>query len=116
VSEGTLTKGAIKEQIESVLRPVEGNPPENMGETTPESINSYTGGILPKAVRDKAREVIRGSQMTQQQIARKLGVSRPQLTNALQGRFGLGTNAANRLKKLILSGTFVRQSDLFHPV
>ena len=54
--------------------------------------------------------------MTQQQIAKEVGVSRPQLTNALQGRFGLGTNAANRLKELILSGTFVRQSDLFHPV
>ena len=100
----------------AILRPVEGNPVEIMGRTTPESINSYTGGILPKAVRDKAREVIRGSQMTQQQIAKEVGVSRPQLTNALQGRFGLGKSAAIRLKELILSGTTVRQSDLFHPV
>ena len=37
MSEGTLTKGAIKEQIESVLRPVEDNPPENMGERLPQN-------------------------------------------------------------------------------
>ena len=54
--------------------------------------------------------------MTQQQIARNLGISRAPLTNALQGRCGLEKSTAERLGELILSGTTVRQNDLFHPV
>ncbi|WP_162244804.1 helix-turn-helix transcriptional regulator [Methylobacterium sp. Leaf469] len=37
--------------------------------------------------------------MTQETVARQIGVSRPQLANALQGRFGLSQSAAANLMR-----------------
>ena len=48
---------------------------------------------LVRAVRDAQRV----RQMTQEAVARQIGISRPQLANALQGRFGLSRSAAANL-------------------
>lgn len=58
---------------------------------------AYDGGILPPAVARAVREARRVRQMTQKAVAHQIGISPPQLANALQGRFGLSRSAATNL-------------------
>ena len=60
-------------------------------------LTDYDGGILPEALVRAVRDAQRARQITQDALARQIGVSRPQLANALQGRFGLGRIAAANL-------------------
>ena len=63
-----------------------------------DDLADYAGGIMPAAVRDQVRDRWRASGLPQDRIARLAGISRPQLANALQGRFGLSIDAADRLR------------------
>ena len=57
----------------------------------------YDGGVLPPELVQAVRDAQRARQITQDALARQIGVSRPQLANALQGRFGLSRTAATNL-------------------
>lgn len=58
---------------------------------------AYDGGVLPDALKRAVRDAQRVRQMTQEAVAQQIGISRPQLANALQGRFGLSRSAAANL-------------------
>lgn len=60
-------------------------------------VTAYEGGVLPDALVRAVRDAQRVRQMTQEAVARQIGISRPQLANALQGRFGLSRSAASNL-------------------
>lgn len=60
-------------------------------------LTDYDGGVLPEDLVRAVRDAQRVRQMTQDAVARQIGVSRPQLANALQGRFGLSRSAAANL-------------------
>ncbi|KZB99351.1 hypothetical protein AU375_04427 [Methylobacterium radiotolerans] len=60
-------------------------------------LSDYAGGVLPDALVRAVRDAQRVRQMTQEAVARQIGISRPQLANALQGRFGLSRSAASNL-------------------
>ena len=57
----------------------------------------YDGGVLPPKLVRAVRDAQRARQITQHALARQIGVSQPQLANALQGRFGLSKSAATSL-------------------
>jgi len=48
------------------------------------------------------RHELRARDLTQKRLARQVGLSRPQLTNLLRGRFGTSPEAAARLKAFLL--------------
>lgn len=58
---------------------------------------AYEGGPLPPELARAVREALRVRTMTQGALARQVGVSRPQIVNVLQGRFGLSRSAAANL-------------------
>ena len=60
-------------------------------------LSDYAGGVLPDNLVRAVRDAQRVRQMTQEAVARQIGISRPQLANALQGRFGLSRSAATNL-------------------
>lgn len=59
------------------------------------------GGVLPEGVRDRVRETMHMAGHTQADLADIIGVSRPQLTNALAGRYGLSPGPAQRLESYL---------------
>jgi hypothetical protein len=63
----------------------------------PASVNDYSGGILPLEIRRAIQDQKRALVMSQEEVAAQIGLSRPQLANALQGRYGLSPVAASRL-------------------
>ena len=67
----------------------------------PDPLSDYGGGIMPVAARDQVRACWRAAELTQDDLARRVGISRPQLANALQGRFGLSADAAIRLRAVV---------------
>lgn len=60
-------------------------------------LSDYAGGVLPDTLVRAVRDAQRVRQMTQEAVERQIGISRPQLANALQGRFGLSRSAAANL-------------------
>jgi putative DNA primase/helicase len=69
---------------------------------SPDPWGDYDGGIMPDHVRHQVRDRWRAAAgMTQDDLARRVGISRPQLANALQGRFGLSPDAAARLRAAV---------------
>ena len=66
-----------------------------------EALAGFRGGILPAPLRAAAKHGLRARGLTQDRAARLLGLSRPQLTNTLVGRFGLGRAPAARLVALL---------------
>ena len=60
-------------------------------------LSDYAGGVLPDVLVRAVRDAQRVRHMTQEAVARQIGISRPQLANALQGRFGLSRSAATNL-------------------
>ena len=60
-------------------------------------VNAYIGGIVPPEVIAAVNAARRERHQTQETVARHVGVSRPQFTNAMQGRFGLSRSAAANL-------------------
>jgi hypothetical protein len=57
----------------------------------------YRRGLLPADIGAAVRAEMRARSLTQDQVAAELGISQPQLANALARRFGLSPMAAARL-------------------
>lgn len=62
----------------------------------------YGGGIMSAAVAHEVEWHRRRLGMTQARLVASIGISRPQITNALHGRFGLSEWAAARLREFLL--------------
>ena len=60
-------------------------------------VAAYKGGIMPNELVVLTRDTIRAAGITQEAAAKQISVSRPQLANALRGRYGLSPPAADRL-------------------
>ena len=73
----------------------------------------YVGGILPGELVAEMEAVRRGACMTLDQVAANIGISRPQLSNARMGRFGLSTGAADRLMVWLSQPPPIRQMACF---
>ncbi|MCJ2045589.1 hypothetical protein MKK58_13750 [Methylobacterium sp. J-078] len=73
--------------------------PDMLAEFLPLSVvvNTYLGGVMPPELALAVRTAQRARMVTQETVARSIGVSRPQLANALRGRFGLSQSAAANL-------------------
>jgi hypothetical protein len=67
-------------------------------------IQSWHGGVAPDGVRIAARHELKRRQLLPKVLADRIGVSRPQLVNILQGRFGAGSDAAKELREFIFEG------------
>jgi putative DNA primase/helicase len=70
-------------------------------EPAPNPMADYAGGLMSEPLAAFVRTVQRSGQLTQQQLADLARISRPQLANALQGRFGLSPEAAARLRSAL---------------
>lgn len=62
-------------------------------------VSTYLGGMMPPELALAVRAAQRARMVTQEAVARSIGISRPQLANALQGRFGLSRSAAANLRR-----------------
>jgi hypothetical protein len=60
-------------------------------------LDQYRRGLLPSDVAAAIRAEMRARGVTQDELAAQLGVSQPQIANALAGRFGLSGDVAARL-------------------
>lgn len=60
-------------------------------------LDEYRRGRLPPNIAASVRAEMRARGVTQDELAIELGISQPQLANALAGRFGLSQEAAARL-------------------
>lgn len=58
----------------------------------------YAGGLMSPEQAAFVRATRRGAGITQERLAALMDLSRPQLANALAGRFGLSRDAADRLR------------------
>jgi hypothetical protein len=67
-------------------------------------ILSFDGGIAPQGVIRVIRDTRRRRGQRQEDMARYIGISRPQLANWESGRFGLGRDAAERLRNWMQAG------------
>jgi len=65
-------------------------------------VSSWGGGFLPPHIREGIFYEMKRRNLRQIDVAERIGLSRPQLTNALRGRFGVGTKAAAALKGFVL--------------
>ena len=74
--------------------------------------DSWTSGLMPRNVAALLTETYRDCLMTQEQLAEKLGLSRPHLANAIQGRFGLTPEIVSAVKAF-LHDPPIRQAALF---
>ena len=66
-------------------------------------LSNYTSGLMPAAVAREVETRRRWRGLTQEALARRIGVSRPQFCNAVNGTFGLSEWAAARLREFLLS-------------
>ncbi|WP_264051687.1 hypothetical protein [Methylobacterium flocculans] len=75
--------------------------PDMLAEWQPLGVvaNAYLGGVMPPELALAVRAAQRARMVTQDAVARSIGISRPQLANALQGRFGLSRSAAANLRR-----------------
>jgi DNA-binding XRE family transcriptional regulator len=77
----------------------------------PAAATVFRSGIVPPELRAWSRERRRAACVSQEEIARGIGISRPQLANAEAGRFGLSTETAARFLAII-AGLPERQAGL----
>ena len=63
--------------------------------------DAWTGGHLTADQAQWAHDRLKTTAQTQEDVARAAGLSRPQLTNALRGRFGLSEDAARRVHEVL---------------
>jgi transcriptional regulator with XRE-family HTH domain len=77
----------------------------------PEAATVFRSGIVPPELRAWSRERRRAACVSQEALARRIGISRPQLANAEAGRFGLSTETAARFLSTI-AGLPERQARL----
>lgn len=67
-------------------------------------LRDFAHGVMPRAVAHEVEVRRRWLGLTQGQVAAAGGLSRPQLVNALKGRFGLSEWTAARLRNFLLHG------------
>jgi hypothetical protein len=79
----------------------------------PQDNDPYDGGLLTDDLVRQIRAIARGSGLKQDQIAARIGISRPQLTNALAQRFGLGGAPARELMEFLAAPPPTIQPALF---
>ena len=72
----------------------------------------YTRGIIADELVAELDAVRRGAGMTLDQVAAQIEISRPQLSNARMGRFGLSIAAADRLMGWLAQPPPIRQMAL----
>src|SRR5262249_1371602 len=60
-------------------------------------LDQYRYGLLPPDVAVAIRAEMRARAVTQDELAAQVGISQPQIANALAGRFGLSRDVATRL-------------------
>jgi len=77
-----------------------------------DQLRPYESGILPLELVGLTRSTIRAAGITQEDAARRIGISRPQLANALQRRYGLSVEAAAQLLGFLEQPPPVRQLEL----
>ena len=77
----------------------------------PEAATVFLSGIVPPGLRAWSRERRRAAGISQEAVARRIGVSRPQLANAEAGRFGLSAETAAKFLATI-AGLPERQAGL----
>lgn len=70
-----------------------------LGATAQSVIDAYTGGLMPPEVIRAVDAAQRVRLLQREEVAHEIGVSPPQLSNALKGRFGLSPRAAADLKE-----------------
>jgi len=99
--EPTPSEASISEEIPA-------NSPD-----VPQDNDPYDGGVLTDDLVRQIRAIARGSGLKQDQIAARIGISRPQLTNALAQRFGLGDDPARRLLDFLAAPPPTIQPALF---
>jgi len=88
-----------------VLVPVRPRQLDLFGYTLPvpsSALKNWPRGVAPISVRQAVESKRRAYGLTQDELASRVGISRPQLTNGLLGRFGFGTTATSRLKDFLL--------------
>jgi hypothetical protein len=64
-------------------------------------LSGWSHGILPLEVRRATKTKMRSACLTQDALADLLGLSRPQVTNGLNGVFGFGLDATVKLKAFL---------------
>lgn len=64
-------------------------------------LETWRGGTMPPSIRAAVRHEMKRRGVIQDAMAAELGISRPQLTNALQGRFGLGEGPAAKVRTML---------------
>ncbi len=67
-------------------------------------MNNFARGKIPSSILRVIEHERRRRGLTHADLADQIGVSRPQLTNALCGRFGLGKQPVARLKAILIEG------------
>ncbi len=65
------------------------------------NIENYRGGKLPPPVAEQLEARRRQLGLTQEELAALAGISRPQISNVVAGRFGLSRDAAERLQAVL---------------
>jgi hypothetical protein len=87
-------------------------PPAEIVEVNlPAAAVAFRSGIVPPILRAWSRARRRAACVSQEEIARRIGISRPQLANAEAGRLGLSTETAARFLGTI-AGLPERQPEL----
>jgi hypothetical protein len=64
----------------------------------------WRGGLAPVGVRHALRHEAKRLGLRQEDLAKSLGLSRPQLVNVLHGRFGASPDAAQRIRNFLVEG------------
>lgn len=65
------------------------------------AVSGWVYGSVPFSVRQAVEQKRRALGMTHDEVSAVVGVSRPQFTNAMRGRFGLGRHAVSGLKAFL---------------
>jgi hypothetical protein len=66
-------------------------------------LRHWHGGYMPSTVALEVRHLQHNHELTQQQLSDMIRISRPQLANALAGRFPLSEWGANRLREALIT-------------
>lgn len=67
-------------------------------------VAGWSGGLAPVGIRNAIRHELKRRGLRHSDLAETIGVSRSQLGNVLQGRFGAGQQVARGLRDFILEG------------
>ncbi len=74
------------------------------GRAVPEGLGSWSSGRAPEKIRHFLRDEMRDKNLSGADLAREIGISRPQLVNVLRGRFGTTPRVAESLKSWAIEG------------